>query len=619
MSSSQGIPEPVIRELLQNSLDATLARQKLEHDSSISTEVVFTIAELPQSEIPGIAEYKQAFESAKKSRSQGEQGIDEKRIIYAIDWVLNHSKIKILFCRDNGIGLDQKRMTSLLWEGNTDKFKGQTGAFGLGHLFPFQTSDLRYILYAGRCKNNGVLADIFSGHTRLASHPNPQNMTCSEHGYFIESFPSSHNELPKYSDTIPDLLKSYLPSEGTGTVVCILGFDDFKADYPDNTTEEILNAAGKNFFAAIHAEEMVVKVIDETIDKSQTLDKQQLPALMSRIAHEKRSKKPGFLAGSKAHEAHITLQQGKVIDVADTKVVIRPTEASSSTKRHEISLCRNGMWITREVPEFRPINFAATQSFNAVILVDDKESELHNLIRKAESPEHRDIQKQRLSNSEKFKLAELLKKIAEAVRKEVGEVETQETYRPQGFATFFQSELKEASQIRQIRNPGSDTRGKSAGKSGVRKNRKRKKRKNVRPPLPRPGASLPIRSSLRPLNSEKENNTVREILASCSFADQIKQPEFMGVRIYRPSGSDESCDQPVHSNYVRLAGITLDQSIGIDADYLPTRNGIEVIIPTTSNNLTIALSEAYTVDDAAAFKVELFPRKSLTESKDKLA
>lgn len=614
MSSSQGIPETVIRELLQNSLDATLARQKLEHNSSISAEVVFTIAEHSQLKIPGIAEYKKAFESAKHTRSQGRQGDDEKRIIRSIDQVLCSDKVRILFCCDNGIGLDQETITSLLWEGNTDKYEGQAGAFGLGHIYPFQASDLRYILYAGRCKNGTPTAEIFSGHTRLAAHPDLQEETRSEHGHFVESFPSSHNQLPEYSGDIPDLLAPYLPAAGTGTVVCMLGFNDFEAENRCNTAEEILKAAGKNFFAAIYAGDMAVKVVDEIVDRSKTLDKQQLPALMSTIASEKRSKRSGFLAGSRAHEAYITLQQGKVIDVADAKVVIRPIEAYSRNKRHEISLCRNGMWITREVPECDSSNFSAVQPFNAVILLNDKKGELHTLIRKAEGPEHRDIQKQRLSNEEKSKLTTLLRKIAEAISKEVGEIEGQETFRPQGFATFFHSELKEASQIRQIHNPGSDTRGKSRGKSGKRKNRKKKSKKE-RPPQPRPGSTLPIRSSLRP--RMKGNNTVTEILARCSFADQDKQLEFTGVRIYRPSGSDESCELPVNASYVKLAGITIEQTQGTDTFYLPTENGIEVIIPATSNNLTITLAEAHAMDDTAAFKVELFPRKSLTESKAK--
>lgn len=192
-SSSRNTPEPVIRELLQNCLDAAEDTGSGTDGKPNPAEIVFTIYHCKFSSIPGFREYERAFVSACRAREKGTQGDDEKRIIKRIENVLHKNPVKVLFCRDNGIGLNDERITNLLWSGNTGKEKGHTGAFGLGHLFAFQASDLRYVVYAGRCKNGGTTAsEIASGHAILAAHPDDEQNSCLPEGYFVEKI------SPKY-------------------------------------------------------------------------------------------------------------------------------------------------------------------------------------------------------------------------------------------------------------------------------------------------------------------------------------------------------------------------------------------------------------------------------------
>ncbi len=615
ISSRQNTPEPIIRELLQNSLDAALALQNPETPA----EIVFTIASCHQSEIPGIKEYKQAFDSAKKFRSKQSQGDDEKRIIRYMEQVLADDQVRVLFCRDNGIGLNEKRLTNLLWPGNTDKDEGQAGAFGLGHLSAFQASDLHYVLYSGCYKDNGDITEIFSGRARLAAHSSKAGESRSENGYFVETLPQRTEDLPEYLSEAPALLKTQLskisPGIGTGAVVCVLGFNDFNDDSKTKTANEILKAAAKNFFAAIHAAKMVIHIVDDTVGKSDILNSSNLPDLLAKFSGEKRPKKKGFLSGENAYRALETLQYGTEIEVADAKIFYRSLDEPGNRKHHEISLCRNGMWITREIPGCETSDFARTQPFNAVVLLEEKGGAMHSLIRKAEGPEHRDIDKSRLSQDEKNELTDLLQQVAEAIRKEVGEVQEQEEYRPRGFALIDHSEVRQASPRGRPRPSGSDksktSRGRTGDPGGVKPD-KPKKPKRERPP--RPGATLPIRSSIRPL--EQDDGSVNQIKASCSFISQDITPDFVGVRIYQESGSDESCELPVNSEYLKLSGIAVEESPGTEIQYPPHKGGIEVVVPTHAKNLLISLADTHTRAATSAFKVELFPREKLKPQDD---
>ena len=138
-SSQAAEPDPVVRELLQNRLDAAIREAGRER-----AEVHFTIVRRPVAELPGLSAYRRAFEAAVAQRAakKGSQTHDERAVIDRIRGVLQQREMSVLFCRDNGVGLDHTRMEALLTEGNSDKPMVGAGSYGLGHLTAFAASDL---------------------------------------------------------------------------------------------------------------------------------------------------------------------------------------------------------------------------------------------------------------------------------------------------------------------------------------------------------------------------------------------------------------------------------------------------------------------------------------------
>ena len=78
MTQWTGNPEPVVRELLQNCLDAAVEAGRT------TSEVSFSIKEVPLAEIPGIDAYCKHFEQAVAERELGTQSVSEKQVIKRI-------------------------------------------------------------------------------------------------------------------------------------------------------------------------------------------------------------------------------------------------------------------------------------------------------------------------------------------------------------------------------------------------------------------------------------------------------------------------------------------------------------------------------------------------------
>ena len=144
---SRGNAEPVIRELLQNCLDA----RPTDRDS---VDVVFTIDKISTKDLPAKKDYMEAFDSAREQRQLHNQlSQQDVRICERIESAMYSGEIPVLFCRDTGVGIDENTMNRLLSEGNTDKSEKGAGSVGLGHLTAFAASDLRYVVYGGKTES----------------------------------------------------------------------------------------------------------------------------------------------------------------------------------------------------------------------------------------------------------------------------------------------------------------------------------------------------------------------------------------------------------------------------------------------------------------------------------
>ena len=164
-ADDQTNPAIIVRELIQNSMDASL-------EAGRSTCLVdFVLEDASLQEIPGIESYRVALANAKIAHKENIEAAEAT--IERFENCLKKQCIPVLSVLDNGIGLDSSRMHSLLGDGTSDKTGASSnrgGSFGVGHYTTFPASDLRYIIYGGVTKNGST---CMSGHAVLASHPPP--------------------------------------------------------------------------------------------------------------------------------------------------------------------------------------------------------------------------------------------------------------------------------------------------------------------------------------------------------------------------------------------------------------------------------------------------------------
>lgn len=395
MAQWDGKPEPIVRELLQNCLDAA---REAERERA---EVCFTIDERPLADLPGIDAYRAAFAAAREERERpGEtQSAGEKRAIEGIHGVLERERVRLLFCRDNGIGLSDGLLDRVLTEGNTGKAAGG-GAFGVGHLTAFAGSDLRYVLYAGRSRANGTLRDAVSGHAVLASHRSSDDPDTGigGDGYLLRPGQQSlFAQRDKYPDTAPPLLADEMARIGdTGSVVCIAGFNDFRDD-PAKAVRSLRRVAATHFLAAIALDGMVVHVCDAD-GKESVVDRAALEGILGHVSIRDQRRRDGgaLVPGQQVWRAWQCFESGRELPASGVEGVtirIRPRMENEGYDSR-VQLYRDGMWITNEAPHLRVNDFGGFQPFDAVVLVE--EGELYGLVRDAEGPEHLGLDRERI-------------------------------------------------------------------------------------------------------------------------------------------------------------------------------------------------------------------------------
>ena len=141
-------PARIVRELIQNSLDAAM---EADQDQAI---VRFRTSQIGWNDVPDIDGYERSFNEAISDQEKAAGGLSDaaeqvvRNIRNALDILKagNHHSLSIL---DNGIGLDEMRMTSLLGDGTSVKNSDASGSYGVGHFASIPASDLRYVLYGG--------------------------------------------------------------------------------------------------------------------------------------------------------------------------------------------------------------------------------------------------------------------------------------------------------------------------------------------------------------------------------------------------------------------------------------------------------------------------------------
>ncbi len=384
-------PAAVVRELIQNSLDAARL-------AKTSPAIVrFRLSEAELSRIPGIENYKYAFRKAVETQKQlagGQLARQAELVKNRIATTFPEDRVELLSILDNGIGLDEKRMTALLSDGVSIKGKGATGTYGNGHSTAIPASNLRYVLYGGVTENGKQIA---SGHAVLASH----SVEGKEHsqggdGYFIRGFNADAGAGKLYEfatgDDIPKLIRTELNrirrESGHGSAVIITAFNNFMEE--NKELEDMVSlSASANFFVAIAEGELEVHVEDVRKIKNSKiwkLNRENLPDILERHRDNKRTK--NFISGLKAFEACDIYRKTSRNPLATSQGIIDVRVADNPSGVTRIDLCRNGMWITNEIPSFQG-KFADRMPFHAVLTLNSEDGErLHDLVRTAENPLH---------------------------------------------------------------------------------------------------------------------------------------------------------------------------------------------------------------------------------------
>lgn len=607
MAQYDGRPDPVIRELLQNSLDA--ARKAGRATRNAPLEVVLTVRSWPVDEIPGIDSYRRAFEAARRQYCEERAPTPATRgAVRRIERVLASDTTEVLFCTDNGHGLDESRMRAVLTEGRGDKggHGGSAGSFGVGHLSAFAASDLRYVFYGGRSSEGSDSVDVVSGHAVLADHADSGGSSRAGEGYWARSTapnPLFHGEFPS---SVPPMLELEMEEIWpTGAVVAVIGFNRFGEDHGgEKVAAEMARVAATNFLASISRSEVKVEIDFEDLPEAgQVVDRESLKAHLAEHADRVRSRRGlgGWLPGAQAYAAWQTIEQGSRLDVSEDGVEVwfrRLTDKNGPGSR--VNVFRSGMWITNAAPGLRPADFGGQRPFDAVVLLSD--GELCSLVRSAEGPEHRGIDRRRLEASDRPRLHAMLRGIAERLRQEGGDLAEGGVFRPEGFAILDGAVLRRAERMKPVRHRLSKGEEKVAGPSpGKDPGTPPNKEAEPNPRRPRPGRALAMRSTLRPeANGGGEIDRLRVRL---EILGEVRPPA-LGLRVRRDSGSDISCARPLPPEWLGLVAVERGEVSR------KAQEGVanELVVPVEWSDFTVVLGTP--LDDLRGVQIDVVHRQA---------
>ncbi len=423
-------PAAVVRELIQNSLDAALIEAQ-----EPCAQVRFERSACALDQIPGIESYRIAFRQAVKEQPPAGSA---RAVVERIERTLRKESHDVLWVTDNGVGLDGKRMSALLSDGVSAKGVNASGTFGNGHSVVVPASNLRYVMYGGLTVNGQSYG---AGQAVLASHRDEGDWRRSRsgRGVYLEAFEPVSADVPftlAQGDAIPPMVAAAIDligdEHGHGAAVIIPAFNNF--EHEQSLRDAVFSAAAFNFFQAIHEGRLVVEVVDS--ERSGVLDAVTLPAALAPYRDEPRLGRTGaFLGGRKANEAYETLVYGESheIGTAQGHVAVRLLRRESG--RRSVGLCRNGMWITEELPMFHNA-FADRQPFQALLLLSsDHDGAFFELIREAETPLHDKLALKQMEPDRRKALREALRAIRDGIA-ELVPVSTEDVYIPQDILAF---------------------------------------------------------------------------------------------------------------------------------------------------------------------------------------
>lgn len=422
-------PSAVVRELIQNSLDAALIEAR-----ESRAIVRFERSTCRLDDIPGIESYRFAYGQAVEQHSPSGSA---RAVVDRIKRTLEQEVHDLLCVTDNGVGLDARRMSALLSDGVSAKGGNASGTFGNGHSVVLPASNLRYVLYGGLLEGGARYA---GGQAVLASHRVKDELFGrSGRGVYVESFQGDGEGRVPFSlardDAVPQIVGSAIEriraDHGHGAAVVIPAFNNFEHD--QSLQEAVFRAAAFNFFQAVQERLLEVHVEDGDVG---VLDSTTLADVLARYRDETRVRRTGaFLSGRKANDAYETLVSGERHEIQTSQGDVTVRLLLRNTGRRSVGLCRNGMWITDELPMFQNA-FGDRQPFQALILLrSDRENAFFDLIREAETPLHDKLALKQMEPDRRAALRAALREIRDWIAERVPG-STEDVYSPENILEF---------------------------------------------------------------------------------------------------------------------------------------------------------------------------------------
>ena len=611
-------PTRFVRELLQNSLDAGVeANRKVVY-------VRFKVTTIQGTEIPDLDGYERALDAA--VQTHGRQAQRAREIVDRMRTAIEDGKpdgrgLWCLSILDNGIGLDQRRMTAILGDGAPQKEHDALGSFGVGHFAPIATSDLRYALYGGvHMQGRHRIASgmaVIASH-RLSSAQRKGSRQDRQVTLLDGCGQLAANEDRGEDGTFRALTQSWIPrlvgheldsiadSWGHGTAVVIPAFNYFNAEDEEESYlyRLVPKVAAYNFHPAIEAGRLVIEVDETAIvedgEKGHLIvDKNGLRSVLEEDRQRVRGfRADGFHAGLRpagqhAHSAWRTIAEGINLPIqtaagkVTAKILLGPPCGA-----FRVDLFRDGMWITDSLPRLHASDFSDRKPFHAVLLLERGDGgQLLDIINKAEGPDHNSLDLSRLSKKtrERTKLLELLQEIREAIRRNTPE-ETTDDYTANDFLAVATSSAPDGSGNAEYafwgapvvfrRPPTRSTPEKRPPDSRVQSKEKREDRdsKEKKPPDREPAGR---RTRNVPINATVVPNGPRKHLVAFECPEAVQELE---LSLVVDENTDETCDRVWPDELVTVEAVEIEAS----SDHAgSTKNGPAPTIVTDGSMATL--------------------------------
>ncbi|EYT49027.1 hypothetical protein [Brachybacterium muris] len=268
--ATKDIEEALVRETVQNSLDARAGREPV--------RVRFALHNVSTASIPGFDSYVSALRS---SVDQGAGTLEGAQPLHAALERTERAIVPVLYVHDfgtTGLRGNESDPTSGLSSltnssGVSSASDGRGGSFGIGAAVGVLASRLRAVAYLTR-KFDGDGSTIYASWTHLAGHVDSEGVERHARGIFTDLREQNRLVYPRFRE---DGFGPFHQRDEPGTSVIVL---DYRGADDDPTLEKLRQAALQSFWAAILKGDLILEGAHD--DGEWTVDSSNLDEHLSK-------------------------------------------------------------------------------------------------------------------------------------------------------------------------------------------------------------------------------------------------------------------------------------------------------------------------------------------------